>query len=212
MSSGCTAITTGPAMAGDGRDSQRSVMRASRPDAFALKNAGLQAFLYADVGTEPNGSTLTMLSVLARLGEDPWAQAASWAAMPKAVAIDNLSRSIAQMGLMPAALTDSREIAARLVEFLPATSRTVIPAASDGATPAMPNGQLAMMLLCGIATWAWLALILAVKPATDVRPAGPSMVVAGSVATVAAPPSSHTSAGASMSTVLPGAGQRTQAR
>ena len=40
-------------------------------DAFTLKNSDLNAFLYADVGTEMNGSVLTMLSVLARLGQDP---------------------------------------------------------------------------------------------------------------------------------------------
>ena len=34
-------------------------------DAFALKNSGLNAFLFAEVGTELNGSPLTILSVLA---------------------------------------------------------------------------------------------------------------------------------------------------
>ncbi len=48
-------------------------------DAFALKNSDLNTFLFADVGTELNGSALTILSVLARLGEDPWAEAARWA-------------------------------------------------------------------------------------------------------------------------------------
>jgi hypothetical protein len=45
-------------------------------DVFAMKNSGLEPFLYAEVGTELNGSTLTVLSVFARLGEDPWGEAA----------------------------------------------------------------------------------------------------------------------------------------
>jgi hypothetical protein len=35
-----------------------------------MKNSGLEAFLYAEVATELNGSTLTVLSVFARLGEE----------------------------------------------------------------------------------------------------------------------------------------------
>ena len=59
-------------------------MQTTHPNIFALKNSGLDAFLYADVGTEPNGSTLTILSMIARLGRDPWAEAANWATLPRA--------------------------------------------------------------------------------------------------------------------------------
>ena len=44
----------------------------SQGDAFALRNSGLDQFLFAEVGTELNGSSLTVLSTLARLGKDPW--------------------------------------------------------------------------------------------------------------------------------------------
>jgi hypothetical protein len=53
-------------------------MQAKAPDAFALKNSGLNGFLYADVGPELNGCALTVLSMIARLGQVPWAQAARW--------------------------------------------------------------------------------------------------------------------------------------
>lgn len=42
-------------------------MQATAPNVFALKNSGLDAFLYADVGAERNGSALTILSMIARL-------------------------------------------------------------------------------------------------------------------------------------------------
>ncbi len=97
-------------------------MQAKVPDAFALKNSGLDAFLYADVGAELNGSALTILSVIARLGHDPWAEAARWAALPRAGVIEGLAQGIAQMPLAPSALAEARVTAERLVQLLPATT------------------------------------------------------------------------------------------
>lgn len=37
-------------------------------NAFALKESGLNDFLFAEVGTELNGSPLTILSILAKIG------------------------------------------------------------------------------------------------------------------------------------------------
>jgi hypothetical protein len=48
----------------------------SRPDVFALQNSSLNSFVFADIGTELNGSNLTILSALSRLGKDPWVEAA----------------------------------------------------------------------------------------------------------------------------------------
>lgn len=91
----------------------------SHADVFALKNSGLNLFLFADVGTENNGSMLTVLSVLARLGQDPWAQAAQWMKLPRAEIIDRLANSIAQMPLPPQTLRDAHQTAARLIQLLP---------------------------------------------------------------------------------------------
>lgn len=89
-------------------------------DAFALKNSGLNEFLLAEVGTGLNGSPLTVLSVLARLGKDPWSEAAKWTKLPKALIIERLTDSISQMPLRPQALVDARTTAARLILLLPA--------------------------------------------------------------------------------------------
>ena len=66
----------------------------SNSNAFALKNSGLNDFLFAEVGSEVNGSRLTILSMLARLGKDPWAEAARLARLPKSSIIDDLANSI----------------------------------------------------------------------------------------------------------------------
>src|SRR5271163_535283 len=88
-------------------------------DVFALKNSGLDAFLFAEVGDELNGSGLTVLSVLARLGHDPWTEAARFVGLPKAALIDCLTRSIARMPLCPQALAEARATATRLILLLP---------------------------------------------------------------------------------------------
>ena len=117
----------------------------SRTDVFALKNTGLNSFLFAEVGTESNGSMLTVLSVLARLGEDPWTQAALWANLPTPDIIDRLAHSIAQMPLPPRALRDARQTATRLIQLLP--TRAIKADQSNAATPvhnwAPPNKLVA---------------------------------------------------------------------
>jgi hypothetical protein len=91
-------------------------------DVFALEKSGLNPFLFAEVGTELNGSTLTILSVLARLGQDPWAEAARWARLPKAAVVDGLTASILRMPLSTQALANAHATAARLILLLPSQS------------------------------------------------------------------------------------------
>ena len=92
----------------------------SHPDHAALQKSDLNPFLFADVGTELNGSTLTMLSVLARLGQDPWIEAARWAKLPKATAIDRLIDAITDIPLSSQSASETKTVAARLVMLLPA--------------------------------------------------------------------------------------------
>jgi hypothetical protein len=61
-------------------------------DAFALTRLGLNDFLFASVGTEANGMTLSLVSVFARLGDDPWREAGRLAGLPKLEAIESLAR------------------------------------------------------------------------------------------------------------------------
>ena len=163
-------------------------MPAAYPDAFALKNSGLDAFLYADVGAELNGSPLTVLSVLARLDKDPWAQAAGWAALPTAAAIDGLSGSIEQMPLAPAALARRREIAARLVQLLPGKAMPVVPAKPGGMKPASArvDGLPVAILWCGLTVWMALNVLTMLHPATDaMKPAKRPVAIAGSTSAAA---------------------------
>jgi hypothetical protein len=127
----------------------------STSNAFALKNSGLNEFLFAEVGIEANGTPLTILSVLARLGQDPWAQAARWTKLPKASIIDCLANSISQMPLRPQFLAEARTTAARLILLLPAQAQPLQGTASIAAgkfsvPPWLPIAVLIAALAFGI--------------------------------------------------------------
>ena len=142
-------------------------MQAKTPDAFALKNLGLDAFLYADVGTELNGSALTILSMIARLGGNPWDQAASWARLPKAAAIDGLTRSIAQMPLAPSALAETRANAARLALLLPAPAQAMWQDGAESTEHSAASRRMAVTIMyCALVTGMALSVVFMPKPET----------------------------------------------
>lgn len=78
-------------------------------------------FLFASIGEEPNGMSLSLLSGLARLGVDPWAEAQRLADMPEAMAVAALAALLvrALATAEAAALADTRTLAARLLQKLP---------------------------------------------------------------------------------------------
>ena len=88
-------------------------------DAFALRRSGLNEFLYAPVGTEANGMTLSVVSLFARLGNDPWQEAGRLAGLPKPEAIESLARIIASMPTSVWPLQVATTIATRLIVLLP---------------------------------------------------------------------------------------------
>jgi hypothetical protein len=89
------------------------------PDATALVQSNLNDFLFANVGTEARGMTLSVISVLARQGLDPWREAGRLADLPKADAANSLARTIAGMPQSLWNLPDATVIARRLIGMLP---------------------------------------------------------------------------------------------
>jgi hypothetical protein len=163
-----------------------------RPDAFALKNSGLDAFLYADVGTELNGSPLTILSVLARLGANPWEQATIWAGLPRDTAIDELSHSIEQMPLGPVTVTSSRDTATRLIQLLPGVLRPGARAQGSGRVTFQATWPTVIMVGFGIALWMLMSLSLGFElPAGSLSPAAPPTAIPGQGVPAAVAPTNH---------------------
>jgi hypothetical protein len=151
-------------------------------DVTALQRSDLNEFLFADVGTERSGMMLSVVSLFARQGSDPWREADRLAELPKAVAADSLARSIAEMPQGRWNLPDAAVIAARLIGLLPKRPARVVPRSLGGAAhwlPALPSARNAIVLAC-------LALGIVYAVSAMLRPAaGPAG--GGDVATFAVP-------------------------
>jgi len=82
-------------------------------------NAEFNEFLYAPIGSERNGMTLSLLSALARLNTDPWEEAAELSQLPKQTATLKLAAMIARLPPGAWAQVDCYAIADRLIKLLP---------------------------------------------------------------------------------------------
>jgi len=143
-----------------------------------LRASNLNSFLYADVGIEANGCGLTMLSVLARLGKDPWAEAALWSQKSKGAAVDALTQSIVLMQLRQPPDESARSTALRLIDLLPrgpGSSDARAGAGPKAAAPVKSNGMW-MIIGCACIYFALaVGLSLAPRPnAAAVTPPAPA--------------------------------------
>jgi hypothetical protein len=84
---------------------------------FAARTSAFDDFLYAPIGDEDNGMVLTALSALARLGVDPWDEAARLSALPRDMATKRLTSII--VGLSHGQWAPAENIAGRLAALLP---------------------------------------------------------------------------------------------
>lgn len=89
-----------------------------RPE-YSLGHSEFNEFLFAYVGEEKSGSQLTVLSALARLGLDPWKEAARLSALPKEAATSALTDALAGLPEGSWKASESRSIALRLIGCLP---------------------------------------------------------------------------------------------
>ena len=89
-------------------------------------------FLGAPIREDVNGTTLSVLSALARLDVDPWREATSLARMPREAAAERLTALIDALPREPASAIPSQTSAADLVALLP-KSKTPNVQSSDKA-------------------------------------------------------------------------------
>ncbi|MGO4123360.1 hypothetical protein AB4Z01_03130 [Inquilinus sp. YAF38] len=123
-------------------------------DVFRLRKSNLNTFLFADVGAESNGMPLSVVSMLGRLGGDPWATANRLAGQPRDAAVLELAEIITGTARAERSNDEIMAIATRLASLLPGTGSTssrAARAASPGTPSSAPGrwsgGALAMVLL-----------------------------------------------------------------
>jgi len=79
-------------------------------------------FLYAELGEDSAGNSVSVLSALARLGLDPWDEAAALSDLPRASATARLGGHLTRVRDMPDLGESQARILPRLIGLLPRPS------------------------------------------------------------------------------------------
>lgn len=140
------------------------------PARFSLLNARFDDFLFASIGEEASGMPLSVASVLARLGTDPWVEAGRLARLPQAKATEALAAMIAQVPMPSWQPSEVPGIVARLIPLLPgvaaATSQRSAPKDPDPARPEPKlRGRPSSFRSSWYSTAAWLLCLALVTAA-----------------------------------------------
>lgn len=119
------------------------------PGPFVTRRTDVDPFLLAEVGTEPNGMVLTVMSMLARYGRDPWEEADHLATLCEATATEELAQIIVRSQTRCGGLVAATAIAARLISLLP--SRSEVSNSLTAAKPQAPKiGWIGTAVLYGV--------------------------------------------------------------
>jgi hypothetical protein len=130
-----------------------------RPE-YSLGHSEYNAFLFAAVGEEKIGLSLTVLTALTRLGFDPWQEAARLSDLPRETAARVFAVTIAMLPEGDWKASESEAIAARLVNWLPGRSAAVVPSVGAGrvAGAAPAAGEMIQSRAATWLTWGVLAV------------------------------------------------------
>lgn len=117
--------------------------------AYALLGSEYDSFLFAPIGEERNGMLLSVVSALARLGIDPWQEAAKLTLLPEEAARERLASLITPLSDELSIDRDALTIAARLAALLPrsADSKVLSHTASSGVGPRVNSRALFSMFV-----------------------------------------------------------------
>jgi hypothetical protein len=127
---------------------------------FSLINSEFNEFLFAPIGDEGNGMTLSVISALARLDIDPWREAARLSALSREKAAEALAPLIARFPSGRWSASDATMIATRLVAFLPQHYGVALPVAPASGLAARLNSP-ALLLVIFLAASAAATLVMA---------------------------------------------------
>jgi len=123
-----------------------------------------ERFLGAAVGEDARGTDVTVRSMFARLGVDPWSEASELASLPEGPARKRLEALLERFIDVPTGKPDQSSIAMNLLSFLPRKVKIKV-AAPDGTITQRPSWSLptigaSFYWIMGIALiLAWIAML-----------------------------------------------------
>jgi hypothetical protein len=103
-------------------------------------------FLFAPIGMERNGKSLSVISAMARLDLDPWAEAKILSQLPAVSATQKLTSFIDGLQKTPAAPDVDRMIASQLIALLPGHTRTKMAAKAASVNAAAIEPRFSLLL------------------------------------------------------------------
>jgi len=89
---------------------------------LACSSSRLNAYLLSNVGIQPKGTPLTVLSLMARMEVDPWEEAERLSSLPSELAVSWMTTAIGRSSLSPRKLRDTATLASLLIDRLHAHS------------------------------------------------------------------------------------------
>ena len=130
------------------------------PKSSTLPPSEFDGFLLSNVGIQPNGMPLTVLSLFARIGGDPWSEAERLSVLPNELAVSWLAKAINRCPPDSVARSEATVLASDLVDRLPTASHklrfegTIASGVEDTPT-------LTLMMLFCVSTCVFLVMFLA---------------------------------------------------
>jgi len=122
-------------------NSRVDIKKSRKPNFLGVE---FDEFLFAPIGTDASGTSITVVSALARLDLDPWAEAANLTRLPGAIATQKLAKVISRLPEIPSARVDSSMVAARLIGLLPGRIGSNI-ATPQISAPNLPSSAQALL-------------------------------------------------------------------
>jgi hypothetical protein len=132
------------------------------PKSSTLPPSEFDVFLLSNVGIQPNGMPLTVLSLLARIGVDPWNEAERLSVLPNELAVSWLAKAISRCPPDSVAPSNAIVLASDLVDRLPGASDKL---RFDGTIPSglEDTPTLRLMMLFYVGTCVFLVMLLAMS-------------------------------------------------
>ncbi len=127
-------------------------------------------FLFARINDDSEATPLSVLSVLARLGVDPWEEAAKLAQLPRVSAAKKLVEFIAATPGAPSAYLSAKTVSDKLIDLLPSSAGAAIQPSQERGVRALTKSRLLLSWPVVIAVFlAILLIVISVRSAVQVN-------------------------------------------